>query len=157
MTEKEKYKNDSEKKDEYLVAIKVLLRDGDKLLVTHDVFGQRDIPGGRIRKDQFDTSNEDILDLKIREEIGYKAIYELGSIKATFRVEREEAGRDGKVVRIFGVGYEAQYLGGDIEIGTYHDKYEWIDLKTVDLDDYKTESGWVHLLADYVKNNVSHG
>ncbi len=107
--DKSKAREQSMAKDEYLVAVKLLLRDGDKLLITHDVFGQWDIPGGRIRRDQFETSLEDILDGKIKEELGIELEYELGEIKATFRVEREEAGRAGSKVRIFGLGYEAKY------------------------------------------------
>jgi hypothetical protein len=141
-------------KDEYLVAVKLLLRDGDKLLITHDVFGQWDIPGGRIRRDQFTTDLTDILDGKIKEELGENLKYELGDIRATFRVERDEVGREGSKVRIFGVGYEASYLGGEISLGEFHDKYEWIDIKTVNLDDYETNSGWVHLLKDYVEQSI---
>lgn len=142
----------SRQKDNYLVAVKLLLRDGDKLLVTHDIYGQWDIPGGRIRKDQFNTPMEQILHDKIFEELGNEIKYELGEVKATFRVEREEVGRGGEVVRIFGVGYEAKYLGGHIELGDVHDKYEWIDLTSVNLEDYKTKSGWVHLLDEYVES-----
>jgi hypothetical protein len=136
-------------KDEYLVAVKLLLRDGDKLLITHDTFGQWDLPGGRIRRDQFDVPLEEVLSGKITEELGNELKYQLGDIKTTFRVEREEVGRNGDKVRIFGLGYEAVYLGGDILLGEFHDKYEWIDLKSVDLENYKTDSGWVHLLLPY--------
>ncbi len=31
-------------KDLYFVAVKLLLRDGDKLLITHDIFGVWDLP-----------------------------------------------------------------------------------------------------------------
>jgi 8-oxo-dGTP pyrophosphatase MutT (NUDIX family) len=152
MIDDEKARKQSLAKDEYLVAVKLLLRDGGKLLITHDTFGQWDLPGGRIRKDQFATPLEEVLAGKIAEELGSDLKYQLGGIKTTFRVEREEAGRAGEKVRIFGLGYEAKYLGGEITLGEFHDKFEWIDLALVNLDDYKTESGWVHLLEDYRKN-----
>jgi len=110
-----------------------------------------DLPGGRIRRDQFGTPLDVILANKVVEELGQEIKYKLGEIKSTFRVERNEVGREGEKVRIFGVGYEAEYLGGDIKLGEWHEKYEWIDLQTVNLEDYKTESGWVHLLNDYAK------
>ena len=139
-------------KDEYLVAVKLLLRDGDKLFIFKDQWGEWDIPGGRIRKDQFETNLEDVLAEKIKVELGPEVKYELGDIKATMRVQREEIGRNGAVVRIFAVGYEAKYLGGEIQLGEYCDKYEWIDLKTANLEDYRTPSSWVVQLKDYQKN-----
>jgi len=144
------HKTRSRAKDSYFVAVKLLLRDGDKLLITHDIFGAWDIPGGRIRDDQFETKLEDVLAGKVAEELGKDLKYELEGIKTTFRVEREEAGLDGKKVRIFAVGYEAKYLGGDIKPGDHHDKYEWIDLKTVDLKEYASPGGWVEQLGAYI-------
>lgn len=136
-------------KDEYLVAVKLLLRDGDRLLITHDIYGQWDVPGGRIRKDQFKMPLEDILKTKVAEELGSSITYEITGIKATFRVEREEVGREGEVVRIFGIGYEANLTSGEVELGEYHDKFEWINIKTADLSEYASPSGWVEQLADY--------
>lgn len=37
-------------KDVYFVAVKALLRDGNKILLTHDIWDQWDLPGGRIKK-----------------------------------------------------------------------------------------------------------
>ena len=145
--DREKYAEASEAKDWYFVAVKALIRDGDKLLITHDVFGSWDVPGGRIRKDQFSEPLESILDAKIREELGADIRYELGDIKTTFRIERTEVGRTDTQVRVFAVGYEATYIGGDIRLGDYHDKFEWIDLKTADLTKYPGGCRGVNVLA----------
>lgn len=136
-------------KDNYLVAVKLLLRDGDQLLITHDIFSGWDIPGGRIRSDQFETPLEAVLSDKIEVELGADVRYQLGGIKETFRVEREELRQTVEKVRIFAVGYEATYLGGDIHLGKNHDKYEWIDLRSVNLKDYAAPGGWVEQLAEY--------
>src|SRR5674476_375232 len=98
----------TEPRDLYFVAMKVLLRDGDKLLITHDVFGQWDIPGGRIKKYEFDAPLESVIERKMHEELG-DIKYELGDPKVFFRVERLEYSTQ-STVRIFAVGYEAQYL-----------------------------------------------
>lgn len=135
-------------KDHYMVAVKLLLRDGDTLLITKDQWGEWDLPGGRIRTDQFNVPLEDILEDKVVEELGSDLKYELGEIKTTFRVERKEAGRGGETVRIFAVGYEAKYLSGEIKLGDHHEKYEWINLKTADLNDYASPSGWITQLTD---------
>ena len=54
-------------KDLYFVAVKVLLRRDAQLLITHDVFGDWDIPGGRIKPDEFETPMQDIAARKIGE------------------------------------------------------------------------------------------
>src|SRR4051812_49198435 len=115
-------------KDLYFVAVKLLLRDGDKLLITHDIFGDWDIPGGRIKKDEFDTPLESVIERKMKEELGADVKFKLGQPKVFFRHERKEQ-KLGEMVRIFAVGYEAEYRGGEIQLGNHHDKFEWVDAK----------------------------
>ena len=134
-------------KDEYLVAIKLLLREGDKLLIVKDQWGAWDVPGGRIRRDQFDVPDEQVLREKIDFEIGKAVQYELGDIKTTLRVERHDTGR-GRV-RIYAVCYEGKYLGGEIDLGEYGVRYEWIDIKTTDLEKYGTDENWIPQLKKY--------
>ena len=136
-------------KDEYLVAVKLLLFKDGKLLVLKDQWGSWDIPGGRIRRDQFDVPPEEILRKKIDVELGKEVQYQLGKIVTTLRLEREEVGRDGQKVRIFAVCYEGSYISGDITGGAYIPHYEWIDLKTANLDDYSEGDSWVLRLKDY--------
>ncbi len=134
--------------DLYFVAVKILLRDSNKLLITHDVFGDWDIPGGRIKKDEFEAPLESVIQRKMVEEIGPEVKYNLGQPKVFFRHERKEQ-RIGEMVRIFAVGYEAEYLGGEIQLGNHHDKFEWIDIKTFKPEDYFT-GGWLKGLQEYV-------
>ncbi len=137
----------NEPRDLYFVAMKVLLRDGDKLLITHDIFGQWDIPGGRIQKHEFEAALDDVIARKMIEEIGEDVKYELGDPKVFFRVERLEHSTQ-STVRIFAVGYEARYLGGEVELGKHHDKYEWVDLRIFKPDDY-FEGGWLTGIKEY--------
>jgi|GEM_PF-2006610 len=51
----------NEPKDVYFVAVKVLLRRGNELLITHDVFDNWDIPGGRLKPDEFSAPLEDVI------------------------------------------------------------------------------------------------
>lgn len=137
-------------KDVYFVAAKALVRDGGKLLITHDVFGDWDIPGGRIKKDEFEKPFEAVLERKIREELGDDIQYEMGGPRVFFKVERVEAGIDTKV-RIFAVGYEVKYLGGAIILGNHHDEYRWVDV-----NDFKPDElfvgGWANGLKEYLSN-----
>jgi len=81
-------------KDLYFVAVKLLVRDGNKLLITHDIFGAWDLPGGRIKKDEFKASLPSVIKRKMQEELGNDFKYSFGEPTVFFRVEREEHGLD---------------------------------------------------------------
>lgn len=136
-------------KDLYFVAVKLLLRQGDKLLITHDVFGAWDIPGGRIKKDEFEAPLESVIERKIKEELGPEVKYRLDEPKVFFRHERKEQ-KLGEMVRIFAIGYEAEYLGGEIQLGDHHDKFGWVDVTSFKPEDYFT-GGWLKGLQEYLK------
>lgn len=135
-------------KDLYFVAVKALLRNGEDLLITHDVYGQWDIPGGRLRSDDFDVPLEAVLERKLREELGDKFRYELGARRVFFRHERSEAGLDGRRVRIFAVGFEADFLGGEIRLGPHHDRKLWVEAVSFPVHEYFVD-GWLEGLRSY--------
>ncbi len=138
-----------DEKDLYFVAVKLFLRDEDKLLIAHDVFGCWDLPGGRIRKEEFNTPLESVIKRKMTEELGSQVVYELGAAKVFFRVERPEHSLGGRLARIFAVGYDAKYLGGDVQLGRHHDRKEWVDVRTFNPDDYFT-GGWLTGVKEYL-------
>ena len=137
-------------KDLYNIALKVLLRDSEKLLITHDIFKEWDLPGGRILPEEFQTDVMEIIKRKIGEELGTDIKYEVGEPKAFFRVERTEV--DGRIARIFAIGYEAKYLGGEIKLGDHHDRMEWVEAKTFPADQYFT-GGWLKGVQEYQKKS----
>jgi hypothetical protein len=138
-------------KDVYFIAVKLFLRDGDNLLVIHDVFDNWDLPGGRIKKDEFKKPLEAIIDRKVVEELGDEVKYILGKPCVFFRVERLEHIEDGKdmQVRIFAIGYEANYKGGTIKLGKSHDKFEWVELDTF-IPAEKFDGGWLKGVEEYL-------
>jgi ADP-ribose pyrophosphatase YjhB (NUDIX family) len=144
-------KSKAPEKDLYYVAVKLLLRSGNKLLITHDIFGDWDLPGGRIRKNEFNKSLESVIERKINEEVGVKVRYQLGEPKVFFRVERQEHDLQGQMIRIFAVGYEAKYFGGLISLGEHHDQMEWVDLKKFKPQDYFS-GGWLIGVEEYIAN-----
>ncbi len=146
----------SSEKELYFVAVKVFLRDGQKLLITHDIFGAWDLPGGRIRKDEFEKPLEQVLERKIREELGPEVKYKLGEPNDIFfRVERQEAGLNNKTVRIFAIGFDAEYLGGKVGLGDHHDQKEWVDVKTFEPEKYFT-GGWLTGVQEYLATVRKH-
>ncbi|MBY0538747.1 hypothetical protein K2P47_05125 [Patescibacteria group bacterium] len=138
-------------KENWFVAVKILLRKGNELLVLRDTFGEGDIPGGRLRKDDFETPLLEVLKRKVTEDIGsdvsYKIIHQ--NPVCTFRHERFEVG-SGENVRIFALGFEAEYESGEIITGEYIESHTWIDLRTAQLSDY-LEGGWLKGVEEYVQ------
>jgi 8-oxo-dGTP pyrophosphatase MutT (NUDIX family) len=141
--------SDTKSKDLYFVAVKLFLRDGGKLLITHDIFGSWDLPGGRIKKDEFEAPLESVIERKMSEELGTDVRYELGKQKVFFRVERLEHNTQ-EMVRIFGIGYAAIYLGGEVRMGEHHDQMEWVDVNTFKPEDYFT-GGWLAGVQEYLE------
>ncbi len=140
-------------KDTYFIAVKALIRDGNKLLITHDIFNSWDIPGGRILKGEFQKPLTDVLKRKLNEELGDDIQYEIGNLVTTFSVERNEAGIETNA-RIFAVGYEVNFISGNISLGKNHDHYAWVDV-----NDYNPNSnfkdGWEKGLESYLFNTKS--
>ena len=113
----------------YHVALKALLKKGDKILFL--TFGSRenlDLPGGRIDTVENNVPLEKILAREVREELGKTVKYKLG--KPVFQFRRRFFTKDKKKVQIFLTVYEAQFLSGTIKISFEHNGYCWINPKT---------------------------
>ena len=139
-------------KDVYFVAVKAFLRDkNNNLLITKDKFGDWDIPGGRLREVDFDVPLEKILERKIVEELG--AIhFVIGKQIIFMRHERDEVLEGGEKAkkRIFAIGYDAEYMDGEILLGQNHEKYEWVDLNNFEPEKYFS-GGWLKGIEEYKK------
>jgi 8-oxo-dGTP pyrophosphatase MutT (NUDIX family) len=140
-------------KDSYFVAVKIFLEDSSgSLLITKDRFGDWDIPGGRLRENDFDVPLEKVVERKMIEELGKDISYKLGKPLLFMRHERNEvlSSGDKQRRRIFAIGYEAKYLDGQIMLGSNHEKYEWVDLKNFKPEDYFT-GGWLQGIREYMQ------
>jgi len=132
-------------KDLYFVAVKVFLVDNqDRLLITKDKFGDWDIPGGRLRENDFSVPLAEVVSRKLREELGEDIKYSLGEPVVFMRHERNEILADGsrEPRRIFAVGYLARYLQGEIKLGKNHETYEWVPLASFVPAEYFS-GGWL--------------
>lgn len=137
------------KRDFYFVAVKVFLeKDGD-LFIFKDRYGEWDIPGGRIQKHEFDTPLKDIIARKIKEELGSAVKYRLGEPFVFMRHERREIGAK-KKVRIFAVGYSAQYLGGKIKLSSQHSEYLWVPIKSFSPVGF-FKGGWLKGIREFLR------
>lgn len=138
-----------ENKDWYFVAVKVFLEKDGKFLVMKDNFGQWDLPGGRIKKDEFEVPLEDIVKRKMREEVGDGVAYTLGKPIVFMRHERVEHAPGNPTVRIFTVGYQADWESGEVGFSERHTELLWADPAIFKAEDYFT-GGWLKGVQEYI-------
>lgn len=139
-------------KDQYYVAVKLFLEKEGKLFIFKDKWGDWDLPGGRIRKHEFDTPIEKIIERKMKEEVGEQVVYKLGSPIVTMRHERtEQVPGDGTkpTIRIFAVGYAAELIEGEPRLGDHHIEMMWVDPISFNPERYFT-GGWLKGVQDYI-------
>ena len=136
-------------KDLYFVAVKVFMEKDGKLLIMRDNFGDWDLPGGRIKPDEFETPMEDIVKRKMREELGDQIEYEIGKPAVFMRHERIENAPGNPTVRIFAVGYEGKLLNGEIKLSERHPEILWVDPKDFKPGDY-FKGGWLKGVQEYL-------
>jgi 8-oxo-dGTP pyrophosphatase MutT (NUDIX family) len=140
-----------EQKDVYFVAVKVFLERGDEFLVFKDKFGDWDLPGGRIKKHEFEANLKDVIERKMKEELGEDIEYNLTNRpEVLMRHERVEASPGNPTVRIFGIGYRAELVSGEPKMSEAH-----IEMKWANIHDYKPEAdftgGWLKGVQDYLE------
>jgi len=137
-------------KDLYFVAVKLFLRHKERLFIFQDGFGQWDLPGGRIRYDEFKKPLETVIKRKIKEELGGVVRYKLGNPIVFMRHERpEKMPHSTDTARIFAIGYDADFLGGKIKLPSHHVKYEWASIKTLKPEKY-FKGGWLAGVKEFL-------
>lgn len=141
-------------KDCYFVAVKIFLEKDGKFLVMKDNFGDWDLPGGRLKKDEFETPLDQVVSRKIREELGENVSYTLGKPLVFFRHERVERSPGNPTVRIFAVGYQATWLNGEVQLSNRHTDMFWADITSFQPEKYFT-GGWLKGVKEYLSLQVS--
>ncbi len=137
-------------KDTYFVAVKVFLEKDGKFFIFKDKFGAWDLPGGRIKKQEFETPLKDIITRKMSEEVGGEVQYEISDQpEVLMRHERVEVAPGNPVVRIFGLGYRAKWINGEPKLSLAHTEMLWVDPKNFKPEEYFT-GGWQKGVEEYM-------
>jgi len=136
-------------KDTYFVAVKIFFERDGKLLILKDNFGDWDLPGGRIKKDEFETPMDKIIQRKISEELGDSVVYEIGEPIVFMRHERRETIEGNPMVRIFAIGYSGILKSGEIKTSDRHPEFLWVDPDHFKPEDYFT-GGWLKGVREYL-------
>lgn len=122
-------------------------------MIIRDIYDDGwDIPGGRLRKMDFNVPLERVVKRKVIEELGKNIRFKLGRPVVFMRHERMELLSDTKrqKKRIFAIGYQAKYLSGKIKLGSYVKKYKWINPQTFKATKY-FKGGWLKGITEYQK------
>ncbi|MDP1706882.1 MAG: NUDIX domain-containing protein [bacterium] len=141
---------DAIEKDVYFVAVKIFLEKDGKLLILKDSFGEWDLPGGRIKKDEFEISLDQIIKRKMSEELGDDINYKIGKPIVFMRHQRIEQSPGNPTVRIFAVGYEGVLESGEIKLSERHTEMLWVDPKNFQPEKYFT-GGWLKSVQEYLE------
>ena len=134
----------------YHVALKLVLKKGDLLLLLKSPRGYLDLPGGRIDDIEDNTPLTEILAREVREELGEDIKYKLG--KPAFQFRRFFPNKGWK---IFLTAYEADYISGEVQISDEHDSFEWINPKEYDfkLEQFVNEEEYLAFVEYFGKLN----
>lgn len=140
---------DISQKDPYFIAVKIFLELGNKFLILKDKFGDWDLPGGRIKKFEFEAAFPDIIARKMREEVGESVQYKVSLLpEILMRHERVEASPGNPTVHIFGLGYRAQLISGEVILQDSHTELLWVDKDTFKPENFFT-GGWLSGVQEY--------
>jgi 8-oxo-dGTP pyrophosphatase MutT (NUDIX family) len=141
---------DISQKDPYFIAVKVFLERANEFLILKDKFGDWDLPGGQIKKFEFETPLPDIVKRKMIEEVGDSVLYKLAPLpEILMRHERIEASPGNPTVHIFGLGYRATLESGEVLLSDSHTELLWVDKATFVPEDYFT-GGWLKGVQQYL-------
>jgi 8-oxo-dGTP pyrophosphatase MutT (NUDIX family) len=106
----------------FQVSLKILLRSGQKVLLTRGSKKDIDLPGGRIDVGEENAAFEDVIAREIREELGADVRFHLGAVLFVHHLGYTK--NEGSILNVV---FEAQYISGDIKLSEEHISYEWVD------------------------------
>jgi len=142
----------------YQVSLKVFLKNsaGQVLVLKASeegsYRGSYDLPGGRINADEFRLSFMEVLYREIQEEVGnVDCLIKENPVSLGRHFVPKGPLRDDSMQFLY-VFFEGEYRGGDIKISPEHTSYEWVDLKTIPLEDYFM-SGILEGVQGYLSSN----
>lgn len=138
----------NQEKDTYFVAVKLFLEKDGQLFIFKDKWGDWDLPGGRIKTDEFNVPLEKIIARKMKEELGNDVQYSLGSPVVFMRHERQET-QTNQTARIFAIGYQAGLESGEPKLGNHHVEMKWVDTDSFKPEEY-FKGGWLKGVQEYL-------
>jgi 8-oxo-dGTP pyrophosphatase MutT (NUDIX family) len=111
----------------FQITQKAFIRKGDLLLVMRDKkSGEGDLPGGRMNQNEFFEDWIVSLKRELEEELGTSMKLKISEDVVLIHKHRVNLGNHPCVI----LGYDCEYISGEINISDEHDFFEWVDIKT---------------------------
>lgn len=113
----------------FQITQKAFIRKGNLLLVMKDKkSGEGDLPGGRMNEDEFFGDWIESLQRELDEELGSSfSIHIDPEVRLVYK-HRVNLGNHPCII----LGYDCEYLSGEIQISEEHDFFQWVDVRTYD-------------------------
>jgi 8-oxo-dGTP pyrophosphatase MutT (NUDIX family) len=131
----------------FQITQKAFIRKGDLLLVMRDKkSGEGDLPGGRMNQNEFFENWIDSLKRELEEELGTSMKLKISEDVVLIHKHRVNLGNYPCVI----LGYDCEYISGEINISEEHDFFEWVDIKT-----FKAETFYSEYMLEAVSKYLS--
>jgi 8-oxo-dGTP diphosphatase len=131
----------------FQITQKAFIRKGDLLLVMRDKkSGEGDLPGGRMNQNEFFENWIDSLKRELEEELGTSMKLKISEDVVLIHKHRVNLGNHPCVI----LGYDCEYISGEINISDEHDFFEWVDIKT-----FKAETFYSEYMLEAVSKYLS--
>ncbi|NBU98165.1 MAG: NUDIX domain-containing protein [Spirochaetia bacterium] len=131
----------------FQITQKAFIRKGNLLLVMRDKkSGEGDLPGGRMNQNEFFEDWIDSLKRELEEELGTSMKLKISEDVVLVHKHRVNLGNYPCVI----LGYDCEYISGDINISEEHDFFEWVDIKT-----FKPETFYSEYMLEAVSKYLS--
>lgn len=113
----------------FQITQKAFVRKGDLLLVMKDKkSGEGDLPGGRMNEDEFFGDWIESLQRELDEELGNSFKLRIDPEVRLVHKHRVNLGNHPCII----LGYDCEYLSGEIQISEEHDYFQWVDVRNYD-------------------------
>ncbi len=120
----------------FQITQKAFIRKGNLLLVMRDKkSGEGDLPGGRMNQSEFFEDWIESLKRELEEELGTSMKLNISNDVILVHKHRVNLGNHPCII----LGYDCEYLSGEIKISDEHDFFEWVDIKTFKPETFYSE------------------
>lgn len=134
----------------FQITQKIFLKKNGLLLVCRDKkSGHGDLPGGRMDQEEFFMDWMRSLEREVREELGKDFKVSINPKPILIHKHRVNDGNHPCII----IGYEAEWISGEIQISDEHDFFEWVDPKNFKPETLFSEY-MLETIEEYLKNHA---
>lgn len=120
----------------FQITQKAFIRKGNLLLIMKDKkSGEGDLPGGRMNQKEFFEDWLESLNRELQEELGNNIQININPEVILIHKHMVNLGKYPCII----LGYDCEYVSGEIQISEEHDFFQWVDMNTFQASDFFSE------------------